>query len=164
MKHKITFVFTVAIVAALTFAACSSTESTSLGRDKVNGGELMSRSDSQDYITSLLDNNTYIDLDPNVPASLGDFSRMDSIGAKYRVVLYRIYSATKIQDGLFKVDATPSQLNISPRIFEKYRKMLEERGNADLVKFRAEGNDEAIRQVMRQFTPEAIESVIRPTN
>lgn len=164
MKHKITFVFTVAIVAALTLAACSSTESTSLGRDKVNGGELMSRSDSQDYITSLLDNNTYIDLDPNVPASLGDFSRMDSIGAKYRVVLYRIYSATKIQDGLFKIDATPSQLSMSPRIFEKYRKMLEESGNADLVKYRAEGNDEAIRQIMRQFTPEAIESVIRPTN
>lgn len=162
MKNKILLFLTVAVAVMTATAGCSSSDDVSTGRVSRNGNELLSRSDSQAYINSLLDNNTFIDLDPSVPASLGDYSGMDSIGAQYRVALYRIYSATKIVDGLFKVDATAESLNLSPRLFKKYRDMLEGHGNTELIKFRAEGNDEGIRQVMRQFTPEAIESVIRP--
>jgi len=165
MKHYPGLIAGVAVAMAAMLGACASNENeSSLGRDRVNGGELMSRSDSQDYIKSLLDNNTYIDLDPSIPASLGEFSAMDSTGAQYRVALYRIYSATKINDGLLKLDATPAQLNISPRVHEYYRKMLEERVNTNLVKLRADGNAAAVRQILSQFDPKRIDGVIHPTN
>jgi len=122
--------------------------------------EVLSRSSGKDYMTSLLDNNTYIDIDPAEGGTLGNLNKLSERQAKTRVVLYRVYMATEVVNNQVHLNATPQSLNISERSFEHFRKMLEEDVNGVIRKLAIEGNTGEIKNILAQLEPERQKAII----